>query len=178
MGSHFSVIVGEKIHSVSGTSASTPVMAGLVTLWNDLRLKAGKTPLGFLNPLLYQIGSANPKAFHDITSGDNAAARNGSYECEYSFKAGVGWDAVTGFGTPDFNALTKLITDVKLDNFNAPSTKEPEVSNGLPTYGIVLIVLGSIAIVAIVAFFVRSYYIRKQSYKNIEMHQAYTPTNE
>ena len=35
-----------------------------MALLNDVRFKAGKAPLGFLNPLLY----ANPQAFQDITA--------------------------------------------------------------------------------------------------------------
>ncbi|XP_031413541.1 LOW QUALITY PROTEIN: tripeptidyl-peptidase 1, partial [Meleagris gallopavo] len=37
---------------VSGTSASTPVVAGMLALINDRRLQLGQPPLGFLNPAL------------------------------------------------------------------------------------------------------------------------------
>uniref|UniRef100_A0A8B9N974 Tripeptidyl-peptidase 1 n=1 Tax=Accipiter nisus TaxID=211598 RepID=A0A8B9N974_9AVES len=40
---------------VSGTSASTPVVGGMVALINDRRLQRGLAPLGFLNPALYQL---------------------------------------------------------------------------------------------------------------------------
>ncbi|KAK2517567.1 tripeptidyl-peptidase 1 [Columba guinea] len=40
---------------VSGTSASTPVVGGMVALVNDRRLQRGLPPLGFLNPALYQL---------------------------------------------------------------------------------------------------------------------------
>lgn len=43
---------------VSGTSASAPVFAGLVSLLNSNRLRAGKPPMGFLNPWLYTAGLA------------------------------------------------------------------------------------------------------------------------
>lgn len=49
---------------VDGTSCSTPTFSAIVALLNDVRFKAGKSPLGFLNPLLY----ANPQAFQDITA--------------------------------------------------------------------------------------------------------------
>lgn len=54
---------------VDGTSCASPAFAGLISLINDKLLNAGKTQLGFLNPLLYQMASAMPSAFHDITSG-------------------------------------------------------------------------------------------------------------
>ena len=43
-------------------SASAPAFAGMVSLLNEARLKAGKPTMGFLNPFLY----ANPDAFTDV----------------------------------------------------------------------------------------------------------------
>ena len=37
-------------HLVFGTSASTPVVASMITLINDARIAAGKNSVGFLNP--------------------------------------------------------------------------------------------------------------------------------
>jgi subtilase family serine protease len=42
------------IYSVSGTSASSPFMAGLFSNVNAKRLAAGKGSLGWINPTLYQ----------------------------------------------------------------------------------------------------------------------------
>jgi subtilase family serine protease len=39
-----------------GTSAATPQTAGLVALANAARQDAGKGPIGFLDPILYQDG--------------------------------------------------------------------------------------------------------------------------
>jgi tripeptidyl-peptidase I len=55
----------------SGTSASSPVFAAMVALWNDLRLARGMPPLGFINPFLYYVYSKSPEAFNDIVLGDN-----------------------------------------------------------------------------------------------------------
>jgi kumamolisin len=49
-------------------------------------------PVGFLNTSLY--AAAAKKALHDIPSGNNGA-----------FTAGPGWDACTGLGSPDGQAL-------------------------------------------------------------------------
>ncbi|XP_009881540.1 PREDICTED: tripeptidyl-peptidase 1, partial [Charadrius vociferus] len=52
---------------VSGTSASTPVVAGMVALINDRRLQRGLAPLGFLNPTLYQLQEqGHSAALYDI----------------------------------------------------------------------------------------------------------------
>lgn len=78
---------------IGGTSAVAPLWAGLIALMNQ---KLGK-PVGFLNPLLY--GSAAAQAsFRDIATGNNG-----------SFAAGPGWDACTGWGSPDGAKLLKAL---------------------------------------------------------------------
>ena len=42
--------VDGEFSSVFGTSASTPVVASIITLINDARITAGKGSVGFLNP--------------------------------------------------------------------------------------------------------------------------------
>merc|ERR1719482_1670735 len=86
--------------AVAGTSASCPVVAGIFALLNGLRASKGQRPLGFLNPFIYQ----NPHAFQDVTSGKNTGGLQ-----QYGFKAINGWDAATGMGTPDFEALSKVV---------------------------------------------------------------------
>ncbi|KAH8652641.1 peptidase S8/S53 domain-containing protein [Tricladium varicosporioides] len=85
--------------TISGTSASTPLMAGILSLVNDALLDCGKPPLGFLNPWLYSRGY---KGFTDITIGSAVG-------CQVDgFPAKAGWDPVTGFGTPIFPKLVEL----------------------------------------------------------------------
>jgi len=76
---------------LDGTSASTPTASSIISLVNDALIAAGKPALGFLNPWLYSTGYS---AFTDITSG-SAIGCGGA-----GFPAEVGWDPVTGFGTP------------------------------------------------------------------------------
>ena len=81
------------------TSAATPVVAGVFAKINELRLANGKSPLGFLNPLLY----ANPHVFNDVVIGQNGGIGN-----HKGFPSTVGWDACTGLGTPDFEKMKAL----------------------------------------------------------------------
>jgi tripeptidyl-peptidase-1 len=37
---------------ITGTSASTPTIASIITMINDARITNGKNPLGFLNPMV------------------------------------------------------------------------------------------------------------------------------
>jgi tripeptidyl-peptidase-1 len=82
---------------VAGTSASCPVVAGIFARLNGLRLAAGKPAMGFLNPFIYQ----NPSAFFDVQHGVNKDSS------KYGFTAVEGWDAATGFGTPNYDELSK-----------------------------------------------------------------------
>jgi tripeptidyl-peptidase-1 len=100
-----------------GTSAACPTFSGIVALLNDARLRAGKPALGFLNPLLYSLGS---KALNDITAGgsvgcDGINPQTGQPVPGASIIPGAhwnateGWDPVTGLGTPNFEDLKKLV---------------------------------------------------------------------
>ncbi|PRP86479.1 hypothetical protein PROFUN_05261 [Planoprotostelium fungivorum] len=104
IGHNFVVILDEEISPIDGTSASAPVIAGLITLLNDARLNAGKGPLGFLNPWLYGLSSDH---FNDIVTGDNSCSELPWVCCDYGFPAKPGYDAVTGLGSPNFAALLK-----------------------------------------------------------------------
>merc|ERR1712137_1056938 len=96
---------GEKF-SVDGTSASAPVTAGVIALINDARLKNGQSAVGFINPALYAMAQSN---FNDVTIGNNTGTEaNGvggkKYCFTYGYGAATGWDPVTGFGTPNYQA--------------------------------------------------------------------------
>jgi len=64
--------------------------------------QAKKKRVGFLNPFLYaNVGKGVVK---DVVSGTNAIT--GTVK---GYKAGPGWDACTGLGTPDGTAILKNI---------------------------------------------------------------------
>ncbi|CAG8204143.1 unnamed protein product [Penicillium salamii] len=83
---------------MGGSSASTPIFAAILTRINEERLAVGKSTVGFVNPVLY----AHPEAFFDVTVGDNPGCLN------MSFPTAVGWDPVTGMGTPNYPALLEV----------------------------------------------------------------------
>jgi len=89
---------------VSGTSASSPAFAGLVSLINEGRLAAGKSPLGFLNPVLYKAYYSDPTIFNDITDTQTNACTH-CYCCSFGYPSAHGWDASTGLGSPNFGRL-------------------------------------------------------------------------
>ncbi|KAK4120384.1 subtilisin-like protein [Parathielavia appendiculata] len=101
MGKSFLVSLHGGYRAVSGTSASTPVVAAMIAKINDARLHAGKSTVGFLNPVLY--AARNRGILRDVHHGKN-------HGCGVSeaFPAKQAWDAVTGLGTPDFEKLKEL----------------------------------------------------------------------
>jgi kumamolisin len=84
----YNVVVDGQQSVIGGTSAVTPLWAGLFALINQ-SLGAN---VGYVNPLLYT--ATEEATFHDITSGSNGG-----------YSAGPGWDACTGLGSPDGTAL-------------------------------------------------------------------------
>ncbi|KAG1778851.1 peptidase S8/S53 domain-containing protein [Suillus placidus] len=97
---YFSMIRQGQEGPAYGTSCAAPVFAAFVSMLNDARINARKTPLGFLNPLLYSTGY---NALNDITDGNNPGCGT------LGFNATVGWDPVTGYGTPNFEKLKDLV---------------------------------------------------------------------
>jgi tripeptidyl-peptidase-1 len=94
--------------ATAGTSASTPTVAGMVSLLNSLRLNKNQPPLGFLNPLLYKMAAERPDTMNDITDGDNFATQGG-FVCHCGYQAAKGWDPVTGLGTLNFGNVVKYL---------------------------------------------------------------------
>jgi hypothetical protein len=93
-----------------GTSFAAPIFAGMLALINQ---KAGYTTgQGNINPMLYKLAADTATyatAFHDVTTGDNYC-RGGSTFCAANgttlgFKAGPGYDQVTGLGSVDLSNL-------------------------------------------------------------------------
>jgi tripeptidyl-peptidase-1 len=98
-GLYFQFVWNSTNSVISGTSASSPLMASILALVNDALIASGKPTLGFLNPWLYQKGY---KGFTDILSGGNGGCNT------TGFPVTKDWDAVTGWGTPIFPEIVKL----------------------------------------------------------------------
>jgi kumamolisin len=92
----YQVIVDGQAEPIGGTSAVAPLWAGLIA---RLAQASGKR-FGLLQPLLYAgiTPGAAATGFNDIVEGDNGA-----------YKAGPGWDACTGLGSPNGTALLTLL---------------------------------------------------------------------
>jgi len=99
----FCVSLGDELFvGAAGTSGSTSVVASIIALLNNERLREGKSSLGFINPLLY----ANPECFRDVQD----YSRN---SCLPSVSDGFisvpGWDPASGLGSPNYKCLLEAI---------------------------------------------------------------------
>jgi kumamolisin len=95
--SGYSVRVDGQSVVVGATPPVPPLWAALIALMNQ---QLG-TSVGFINPKLYALNGYpnSPGPLHDITSGSNGA-----------YDAGVGWDPVTGLGSPDGTRLEQALS--------------------------------------------------------------------
>lgn len=98
-GLYFAFVWNATFSSISGTSASCPLSASVLSLVNDALIADGKPTLGFLNPWLYSKGY---KGFTDIKDGNTSSCGTDGFPVKR------GWDPVTGFGTPVFPKIVKL----------------------------------------------------------------------
>jgi len=102
---------------VGGTSASSPIFAGIVTLLNQYLNGASSAGLGNINPTLYAL-AANPAnfAFHPITSGDNfvycdagePSTQPIGIRCPASGTAVIGYSAANADPTTGYNLVNGL----------------------------------------------------------------------
>ena len=104
-GSVFPIIVGGQFAMPGGTSVSSPLWSGVISLINEISIKYTGTTVGFINPLLYAMQASDPSTFIDITQGNNKNCPNGTCvgPCEGYYTA-PGYDAVTGLGSPNWSA--------------------------------------------------------------------------
>ena len=123
IGHNLMCVVRNFTQPVDGTSAATPIFAGLLSHLNAARMAKGMPAIGFANPLLCKsqvavVGScaSSPEScvclcgidtdqahasdssiFYDIASGNN---RCGVFTCcPYGFQAVEGYDATSGLGS-------------------------------------------------------------------------------
>jgi len=108
-GSRILIWNGGQVGISAGTSASTPIVAAVLSLLNDYLLGQGKAPLGLASPLLYEIFAANPKAFNAVKAGANPSTEGSVCEYGYGVQHGGGFSPVTGLGTPNYAAFLAYI---------------------------------------------------------------------
>jgi len=88
------IFVGGRWCSSAGTSAVAPLWAALVACINSTL----KARCGYVTPLLYELSKSGAKPLREITEGNNGF-----------YKAGPGWNACTGLGSPIVQRLIEAL---------------------------------------------------------------------
>lgn len=156
-GVYYEVVVDGVTELLFGTSASSPVMAALVTLVNTNRLEQDLGPIGFLNPTLY-LNYTNT-TYNDITSGDNKCCSqesNGYVQCCSSgFVAAEGWDPTTGWGSMSLPQMGYLFSGNISNNYVPEPNDGSSDDDSLSTAAIVGI-SAAVVIVAVIGIGIAS----------------------
>ena len=119
---------------LGGTSFAAPMWAGYMALVNQQAVANGNPTIGFINPLIYPLGlgSGYGDAFHDITIGNNDCCGQAMY-----WTAGVGYDLVTGWGSPNGSGLINALAGGSEPSFalgaNPTSMSVSQGSSGTTT---------------------------------------------
>jgi subtilase family serine protease len=90
-------------YDIGGTSLSCPQWAGIVALADQVNGGG----LGLINPALYSLASSSSDYaadYYDVTVGNNQA-----FAEVPGYSASVGWDPVTGLGTPNVANLVPAL---------------------------------------------------------------------
>jgi len=116
----------------AGTSAASPIWAGLIAIANQGRVLAGGSALTGNTqtlPALYSLPSSD---FHDIVYGNNGAP------------AGPGYDLATGLGSPVANLLVPDLAGYQVPTSFSIKTEPPASVSAGKAFGLVVQVRDSL----------------------------------
>ena len=107
---------------MAGTSASCPVVAGLISNINAARIEAGKGPVGWVTPALYK----HAKSFvNDIVTGNNKCSAAVPC-CPHGYTAAPGWDPATGLGSINYGKMQDTFLNLgEVNSMTQPPTPTP-----------------------------------------------------
>ena len=91
------IVINGSVLTYGGTSLSSPIWAGFCALINQACVRNSVATVGLLGARMYPL--IGTPSFRDVTSGSNGA-----------YTAGVGYDLVTGLGTPNIGNLATALS--------------------------------------------------------------------
>jgi len=101
-------LTGGVQRQVGGTSAASPLFAGMMALVNQQSALLGKGRIGWANPVLYGIGrdpARYANTFRDIGAAGSETAPN---SCAFTYHSHAGYDLTTGWGSPKCALIGEL----------------------------------------------------------------------
>lgn len=121
---------------VGGTSASSPLMAGIMALVDEKYGRQGQADF-----VLYALSQQKPSAFHDVTVGtDSVPCDQGSANCALNsasmyqttvYSAGANYDMASGLGSVDANVVVNNWNSISFE----PTTTSLQLSSTSITHG-------------------------------------------
>ena len=131
---NYLVVMDDNTLIFSGTSASTPVVGGMISLVNAARFNAGLSAVGWFNPTLYSYYQSFTR---DVTSGNNkcTCCSPNPICCSEGYTATTGWDPASGFGSIDVGLLLKFMmpADYVFPTEN-PTTAPTNIPTLMPSF--------------------------------------------
>jgi subtilase family serine protease len=103
--------------TVGGTSAATPLLAGGIALVDQDLRRNQRELLGFLDPLLYQIGSGaqGAQVYSDVRQfGNDVGPYIGNHQPLTCCTAGPGFDQASGWGSVDLASLDQIALQMQV----------------------------------------------------------------
>lgn len=123
----FVIFGGGQSGIFGGTSCAAPLWAGITALVNQQGALSGHSPVGFINPAVYQIAN-NPSdyanAFHDVVTGNNTWSQSPNL-----FFAVPGYDLCTGLGTPNGTSFINTLLGSSTGSFQITPPPPPYGTN-------------------------------------------------
>ena len=112
---------------IGGTSVAAPCWSGLIAIANQGRMLAGASSLDGPSETLPALYTVSSNDFHDITSGSNGG-----------FKAGPGYDEVTGLGSPNASLLVPDLVAYGAATQMVVTAQPPSTVIAGDTFGVVV----------------------------------------
>ena len=131
-GYYYVVFSGAQLYLASGTSATCPAMAGIISTLNAARMRIGKGAVGFVHPALYKHAS---KFTNDVVGGNNKCTQNGQICCTQGFYATPGWDPASGLGSINYGKMEAVFLTLgkEANGLTPPSTPTSANQSVSPT---------------------------------------------
>ena len=165
IGVNYTAFSGGEAGLYSGTSASAPTFAGMISLINSKRINIGLNTVGFINPTLYKYANNidYKNIFNDIIIGNNYCCANSNNDttlvcCQSGFEAIAGWDAITGLGSINYPQLY----DILIPNNNI-------LTDFTSFLIIAFTIFSSLLILLIIGYFMREFYQQKSKSGYIQL---------
>lgn len=140
MGDTAYACINGQCNQTGGTSYSSPLWASFMALVNQQAAENNQPPVGFLNPIIYQIGQNSTqyaRDFHDMIGGNNDCCGQTVY-----YNVVAGYDLVSGWGTPNGqNLINDLLSDASTPGFTLMTVSD-SLSIGRSDNGAVNILVG------------------------------------